>query len=224
VRILAIGSTIKKTLFGVYRALRVDDDGHLEVATPSGVGLEMGVKARDTLPTAVAEDVVTTAIGDLYGRLRVLDAAFSQLSQGNRVSILNPDSSKASGPPLFDVINGVSIVGGTTYDYYFTPEEFGKAYLSWRLNGGSGGAGITMTIEMTAQDDGTAKESCDYDDITNDLVGAATITAAAGADNDDYLVDNGGIMGCAKWVHVKVIVAATTGTADWTLYLRQRYM
>jgi len=155
-----------------------------------------------------------------------VSAAFSELSQSNRVAITNPDSSKQEGAPLADVVNGVSGVGGAavTYDYYFSPEEFGKTYLAWRLNGGSGGAGITMTIEMTAQGDGTAKESCDYDDVTNDLTGAATITAAAGANNDDYLIDNGGIMGCAKWVHVQVVVDATTGTADWTIYKRQRYM
>jgi len=186
---------------------------------------KQGSVARSSLPVAVtADDDIVEDIADRYGRR--INAEFDFLNSAARTTDEDPPWAQKDGDPLVDVTNGVSGVGGAavTYDYYFSPEDFGKSYLSWRLDGGAGGAGITMTIHMTAQDDGTAKESCDYDDVTNDLTGAATITAAAGASNDDYLVDAAGIMAMAKWIHVEVIVDATTATADWTIYKRQRYI
>jgi hypothetical protein len=154
--------------------------------------------------------------------------SYDSSSDADRMLITNPAWSQREGDPLVDITNGVSVTPvGTDYVYYFTPEDFGALYLAWRLNGGAGGAGITMTIEMTARDDGTAKESIpatDWDDITNDLVGAATITAAAGADTDGFVVDINAVTACAKWIRVNLNIDATTGTADWTLWKRQRYI
>lgn len=161
------------------------------------------------------------------GSGEVTSSSYDALSDADHIIVDNPPWGQYEGDPLVDITNGISTTSpGTVYTYYFSPEEFAKSYLSWRLNGGVGGAGIVMKIYMTARDDGTAKESIpagDWDDITLALTGSATITAAAGADNDDFLVDNGEVMAMAKWIKVELDVDANTGTADWTIWKRQRY-
>lgn len=102
---------------------------------------------------------------------------------------------------------------GTEY-YYIDMAGWKRAGFQLILNGGSGT--VTVTVEGTMQDDGTAQGSCTYVDITNDVFGAANFTASA------MLNDYTGKLVGFKYVRVKVV--ASTGDADdadWTIYSTQ---
>ncbi len=75
---------------------------------------------------------------------------------------------------------------------------------------------MTVTIEASDQDDGTAAASVAYTDVTNDVFGAASFTAST------FLFDDSKVLGGAKFVKVKT-VSSTGGAddADATIYAKQ---
>jgi len=78
-----------------------------------------------------------------------------------------------------------------------------------------GGAGtVTLTVEASMQDNGTAPGSItNWHDITLDVFGSASFTAS------DFIVDNAGKLALAKWVRVKIVVSGAV--ADYAIYSRQ---
>ncbi len=111
---------------------------------------------------------------------------------------------------LADVTNGAD----DTYYYYMDVEATPRWALQLILGGGSGT--VTVTVEGTLQDDGTAAAACAYADVTADIFGVASYTAS------DMLVCDVPIP--FKYVRVKV-VANTGGAddADWTIYARRMF-
>lgn len=109
---------------------------------------------------------------------------------------------------LADVTDGADTAG--TY-YYVNMDSYRKGGWQLILDGGSGT--VTVTVEATIQDDGTAMASCTYEDVSSDVFGSASWTA------DALLLDNAEALAVAKYVRFKV-VAATGGAddADWTIY------
>lgn len=103
-----------------------------------------------------------------------------------------------------------------TYYYYVTMDGYKQLGLGLILDGGSGT--VTVTVEGTMQDDGTAAASCTYFDVTNGIYGAADFTASA------VLYDSDKKCGNFKYMRVKV-VADTTGAddADWTIYSKKLF-
>jgi hypothetical protein len=105
-----------------------------------------------------------------------------------------------------------AVTNGTdgTYTYYVDLATFRKGAIQLLLDGGSGS--VTVTVEGSCQDDGTAPASCTYVDITNALFGSATFTAS------NILFDKEGYFAGLKYLKIKV-VADTTGAndADWTI-------
>ena len=113
--------------------------------------------------------------------------------------------------PLVSVTNGAD----GTYYYYVDMDGYGELGLQLLLNGGSGT--VTVTIEGTMQDDGTAQASCTYIDQTSEVYGTASYTASA------ILLDTSHVAGQFKYLRVKV-VASTTGAddADWTVWAKKK--
>lgn len=109
-----------------------------------------------------------------------------------------------------------AVTNGTddTYNYYVDLATFRKGAIQLLLDGGSGT--VTVTVEGTCEDDGTAPASCTYVDITNAVFGAANFTAS------NILFDEEGYFAGLKYLKIKV-VASTGGAnnADWTIMLNK---
>jgi hypothetical protein len=199
-------------------------------AVDSGDPNKIGFQAITALPTAVANGDRVNSIADVYGRQ--MTAPYDLTNQADRTTRENPEWAQNEHVPIVDITNGDSDPAangglGTIYDYYFSPESFGKFTLHCLFNGGTdSGAdtGITMRIYGIWQDDGTAKESCDEEDLSLSLLGAATFNVACGASNTLVVNDNGGVCQNCKWVHIELYVDATDNTADWTIWKGQRYI
>jgi len=125
------------------------------------------------------------------------------------------------GRTIADVTDGVD---GTYYYYINTSDKINTA-LQVVINGGTAGAGptgVTVTVEGTLQDDGTAPGSCVYNDITITVFGAVSLNAAPGASNTAFWVPIlPSRVACTKYLRVKV-VAQTNGpnTGDWLIFER----
>lgn len=100
-----------------------------------------------------------------------------------------------------------------TYAYYVDLATFRKGAIQLLLDGGSGS--VTVTVEGTCQDDGTAPASCTYIDISS-AFGAASWTAST------ILLDDSGVFTGLKYLKIKV-VANTSGAndADWTIFVNK---
>jgi hypothetical protein len=199
-------------------------------AVDSGDPVKIGFQAITALPTAVAGSDRVNSVADVYGRQ--MTAPYDLTNQADRITRENPEWAQNEHVPIVDITNGDSDPAangglGTIYDYYFSPESFGKFTLHCLFNGGTDSGsdtGITMRIYGIWQDDGTAKESCDEEDLSLSLLSAATFNVACGASNTIVVNDNGGICQNCKWVHIELYVDATDNTADWTIWKGQRYI
>jgi hypothetical protein len=125
---------------------------------------------------------------------------------------------KTAGMSMYSSETLASVTNGEddTYYYYIDMSGYKQLGLQLILSGGSGT--VTVTVEGTIQDDGTAQASCTYADITNAIYGAANFTASA------VLYDSDKESGIFKYIRVKV-VASTTGAddADWTIYSKKLF-
>jgi len=105
-----------------------------------------------------------------------------------------------------------------TFYYYLDMQEAGthfqKAGVQFEWTPGGTGT-VTVTIEATVQDDGTAAASCAYRDITTGTFGVASWT-------DDFMaIDNAERLACFRHIRVKVVTLTTDANTAWTLYAKQ---
>lgn len=116
----------------------------------------------------------------------------------------------SSSRTLADVTNGAD----GTYYYYIDMEGYRESVYQLELNGGSGT--VTVTVEGSVQNDGTAADSCEYDDVTSATFGSASFTSST------TLVDNASKLAVFKYVRIKVVAATgAADDADWTIYHRR---
>lgn len=110
-------------------------------------------------------------------------------------------------------------IADDTYYYYIDMAGFRKAAFQFEMvcTGGT----MTVTCEGTLQDDGTAQASCDYQDVTSDVFGVASLVASAGAASDMW-IDNSEKLAAFKYVRIKLVVAGGAD-ADATFYAKRLY-
>jgi len=107
---------------------------------------------------------------------------------------------------LCDVKLGVD----DTYYYYVDRDKLKSTTgLMFTIDPGLGS--VVCTVEWTGQDDGTAKELCQYDDITLKAFGVANITTTSGVINEKLL-------SVARYLRVKVVVnTGGLNDASWRI-------
>jgi len=94
-------------------------------------------------------------------------SSYSAAPDAEKVLVLNGDSEVYSGETLLDLTN---IATDTTAYGYF--DMAGYRYFTLHGIASSGTTDVlTVTVEATCQDDGTAAASCTYFDVTNSLFG-----------------------------------------------------
>lgn len=113
----------------------------------------------------------------------------------------NPIWNQNLGETIVDVTNETD----GTNEYYVDMDGYAGLNLQLIISGGSGT--MTVTVEASAQDDGTAAASVTYIDVTSDVFGSASFTAST------YLFDSAKVLGGAKFVKVKT-VSSTGGSND----------
>lgn len=168
--------------------------------------MSMRAKVVESPMRAATAGHEAVVICDQYGRLFISpDTAIQIYQQTNNTFLAG--NGIAAGANKVVVTNGVD----GTYYYYVDMENYKKAGFQFVISGGSGT--VTVTLEGTMQDDGTNYDLCDYDDITQDVVGVPNITAS------DMFNDSDDFMSNCKYIRVKVV--ASTGGAndgDWTIF------
>jgi hypothetical protein len=166
-------------------------------ATATGGTLDVRAEGIPSISVAGGGELSAATTDDEY----LIIAGYDPITDSNAVHFSN----QAVYSTIADVTNGAD----GTYDYYVDMEDKNTCGFQLQLDGGSGT--VTVKVYGTIQNDGTAAASCDYQDITNDVFGVASVTSS------DMLIDDSEKLSAMKYVKVEV-VAAASGTADWTIY------
>jgi hypothetical protein len=155
------------------------------------------LEARSTDKTAVDSGDSVRAVGDLYGKQAIAGYVFSDNAM--RFKEVNPVHEVYLGSTPVDVTNEAD---DTYYEYI---DVSGYRHLSLALDITAGSGSVTVTLEGSIQDDGTAPSSCYYQDVSS-LWGAASWTA------DATLTDPSGEAANFRYIRIKRV--HSTGGAD----------
>lgn len=146
----------------------------------------------------------------------ITNPAYNSSSNSIRNWIIN----KLTGHYVSETLAAVTNGADSTFYYYVDITTYRKAGFQFELDCDAGT--VTVTIEGTLQDDGTAPASCTYQDITSDTFGVTSLVASAGSASDMW-IDNSEKLACFKYVRIKVVAATGGTTGDWTIYHRRLY-
>jgi hypothetical protein len=178
-------------------------------AVDSGNPVKMGARARSSQIAATANDDRTDLIANLYGELGI--AGYDWTLNALRKQEINPLSEQYAPDDLVD--NNISVA--TNYHYI---DMAGYRYFS--IQGETSGATptdvLTVTVEATNRDDGTAAASCKYQDVTNTLYGVASWV-----DTNFFAISD--TPTAFKYVRVKYTVSGGTNDANLTLYIKKMH-
>lgn len=153
------------------------------------------------------------ASGDVYYvSINQQQKTFVPGSNAGRGSEIDPIDQAFVPETIVDVTNETD----GTNEYFIDMSGFRSLNLHLIISGGSGT--MTVTIEVSAQDDGTPAATVAYIDKTNEVFGSASFTAT------NFLFDDAKTLGGAKFVKIKT-VSSTGGAndADVTIYSKKLY-
>ena len=155
--------------------------------------------------TRAIGNIVQTTISTISTTISAINTLLSDVVDTSahlvRVAEQDPIFNNFTPEVICDITNGTD----GTYNFYTTMDTYNETGTQLLITGGSGTA--TVTVEVTAQDDGTAPASCVYVDKTTGLFGAASFTAS------DYLFDTNKVLGQVKYIKYKVVLN-TSGAND----------
>lgn len=153
---------------------------------------------------------------------KVLFGAFRALRVDTAGNLLASLINRVLGTVLINNVAGIT--DGTIYQY-FSPEEYGRWTLRYSIYGGGAGpgAGITLTVGASFEINPASQEAATYDDMTEELTGETSFTAAPTVTNVVVITDDEGKLSTATFVRVKLVCAGGAGD-DCTAvgWLRQR--
>ena len=205
-------------------------DGRLQVGGNPADPLPVTVMDRVLAAASIAGDVVASVVsglgyvynastdtwlrlaGDTSGQVQV--AGYTSGTTSNRGEEIDPVSAHHPSETLLDLEN----IAQTTTGYGQIDMD-GARFVA--IQGDTSGATptdvLTVTLEASVQDDGTAPGSCSYDDVTSDLAGVASWV-----DTDFFVVVDTSYP--AKHLRVKYTTSTGGGNdADLTVYVRKVY-
>ena len=107
-----------------------------------------------------------------------------------------------------------TVATNNTFYYYLDMHQYRRAGIQFDWTAGGTGT-VTVTIEGTIQDDGTAQASCSYRDITLGTFAVASWT-------DSFMaIDSLEKLSCYHYIRVKVVTLTTDAATAWSLYMKQ---
>ena len=183
-------------------------DDAVDAGNPVGIG---GL-ALSAQRAAVASGDRVKAVFNLFGELVV--AGYDWAANAIRTKEIDPISQHFVGETLLDLTN----IAETTTAYAYLDMA---GYRGFSIQGETSGATptdvLTVTIEGTNQDDGTAPASCAYQDVTNALFGVASWV-----DTDFFAVAD--TLQSFKYIRVKYTTSTGGGNdCDLTVYSKKTY-
>jgi len=144
-----------------------------------------------------------------YRHAMVRDDAYDSLTQSNKSAEVNPLSSQYVGETLIDD----TLTASSSDELYFDMSGFKNFALQGEMT--IDASSITVTVEATCQDDGTAAASCAYQDVTSALFGVASWV-----DTDFMAIADSPVP--FKYVRVKWSTGAGAAS-DLAVYLKKMY-
>jgi len=206
------------TLTGAPFTVNNEDIVYVREVDAAGNTANIWVNGASGVHFEISGTTVTRSGGNDFSATGEYELGFNGQDKGyvaaldaHKSVVVNPTSNEYVGETLAAVTNGTD----ATYYYYVDMSGYKRGSFQLILDGGSGT--VTVTIEGTLQDDGTAAASCTYVDITNATFGAASYTSS------DILADNSEKCGCYKYIRVKVVAASGSNDANWTIYHKRMY-
>lgn len=183
--------------------------------TDADYGTHM-LSVRDDAPVAKAgadgdyQSLTTDDTGALWQRSRAYDT-----SEGADKNFrTNADWGQHVEETLIDETN---ITTNTTTYAYLDMDGYRFFSLQGETSGTTPTDVLTVTIEATNQDDGTAAASCTYQDVTNELFGVANWV-----DTDFFAINDTSV--AFKYMRVKYVTSNGAGNdADLTVYAKRMY-
>lgn len=198
---------VKHVVFGSIK--QIDSNGLVTNLPLTDVAVSSGVITLDDMSAnfAAGDTVAVTLLGP--------DKAYDKANDANDTGIINGPETQFRGDTLADVTNETN---GTNY-YYIPMDKVNHLTLQFEKTGGTDS--VTMTVEATAQDDGTAAASCTYQDITQYGMTVETAATAASYTTDviTSLKENANF----KYIRVKTVSAGGANDADYALYAKRWY-
>ena len=181
-------------------------------AVDAGNPVSIGGIAKSAQQVAVAAADRVKAVFNLFGELVV--AGYDWAANAIRTKEIDPISQHYVGETLLDLTN----IAQTTTAYAYLDMA---GYRGFSIQGETSGATptdvLTVTIEGTNQDDGTAPASCAYQDVTNALFGVASWV-----DTDFFAVAD--TLQSFKYIRVKYVTSTGGGNdCDLTVYSKKTY-
>lgn len=138
------------------------------------------------------------------------DKGYDASNAANRNEIINRDTDKDTADTLLSLTN---ITANTTAYGYIDVENYKYLIIQNETSGTTPTDVLTLTLEATAQNDGTAAASCTYQDVTTALTGAASYV-----DTDCMWIIDTPVK--YKYLRVKYNTSDTGGDdADLTTYV-----
>jgi len=175
-------------------------------------GPQIMVEARTSRGTAVGNGDAVRPTANVYGELLI--AAYTWLTNSIRIEEIDPLTEKHIEETLVNVTN---MAQATTFYAYFDMDGYRYFALQLETSGAAPVDTLTMTMECSIQDDGTAPASCTYQDLTLDLFGVASVV-----DADDFWVVDTPLS--VKYCRLVYTTNAGGGNdADLTAYLKRMW-
>lgn len=142
------------------------------------------------------------------------DKSYAAASNANQTAEVAPLSQNYVGETLLALTD---IAANTTGYGYIDMSGYRYLTIQNETSGTTPTDTLTLTLEMTCQDDGTAAASCTYQDVTLDLTGSASYV-----DEDCmWIVD---VPLPCKYLRIKYVTSDTGGSdADLTTYVKKMY-
>ena len=215
--IYASASTL--TLSGTPFTVNSEDLVYIRVVDATGNTAEIFVNGSGGVHLEISGGTVTKSGGTDFSANGVYelgyngqDKAYNEGSDAEQNLRLNPDSQTFIGETLADVTNETD---ATNY-YYMDMAGYRNFTLQAETSDATPTSTLTITIEASMQDDGTAAASCAYQDVTN-----ALFSVASWVDTDFMAI--GDVQMAFKYIRVKTVTAGGGNDADYTLYAKRMY-
>jgi hypothetical protein len=198
--------------------------------------LPIGAEADDTSPDSVDEgDIGALRMSlrrELYNQIRdaagnergvnvtasnelnVVQPCYTSATTSNRVEEIDPVSAHHNETTLIDETN---ITTNTTTYAYIDMDGYRYFTLQGETSDAAPTDVLTVTVEASVQDDGTAQASCAYQDVTSALFGVASAI-----DADFMWICDSPV--AFKYVRVKYVTSNDAGNdADLTVYAKKMF-
>jgi len=191
---------------GEHADILTDLYGRVRLSSESSTGgviADVWGLADTSLPVAVADGDPVQLLLDVYGRQRMV---YEDLpANAMRTEEVDPIDQKA----VYETLCELTAIPSLTDDYLYVNLK-GYKYDFFQLIINTVGDSVTVTTELSIQDDEPDPSLCSYEDVTLSEFLVANFTASTIVGFDDVTL--------AKWLRLHYVTAGGGGDGELTVY------